>query len=264
MGRGDADRRRGAGTLQSADEGTPTGEPLATPAPCAEQAVLGRSEPAPERSELPPARNEALPGGSEPTAGSRAPRSRREEILDGATEMFAEHGFFGSSLREIGKHIGISHSGMLHHFETKDALLEGVLERLEDQAQSALERIPELRAGREALVRGLVEIWDPASLHIQLLAVLEAESVSEEHPGRYRLARLRRVHEHTLASCFLAFAGRGELHDGIDPEFAGRTLLAAVLNLAVREKTVRSLQRQFHDDAPIAELVRQVDTFLDH
>ena len=263
MGRSGADRMDGAGALESADE-TSTSAARATSPPCAEHTVLGRSEPPLERNEAPPGSNEASPGSNEPMPGSSAPRSRREEILDGATEMFAEHGFYGSSLREIGKHIGISHSGMLHHFETKDALLEGVLERLEDHAQSALERIPELRAGREALVRGMVEIWDPASLHIQLLAVLEAESVSEEHPGRYRLARLRRVHEHTLASCFLAFAGRGELHDGIDPEFAGRTLLAAVLNLAVREKTVRSLQRQFHDDAPIAELVRQVDALLDH
>lgn len=99
MERSDADRRRGAGTLQSADEGTSTGEPLATPAPCAEQAVLGRSEPPPGRSELPPARYEAVPGGSEPMAGCSAPTSRREEILDGATEMFADHGFYGSSLR---------------------------------------------------------------------------------------------------------------------------------------------------------------------
>lgn len=38
-------------------------------------------------------------------------RGRREEILDGASEMFAEHGYNGSSLREISAHIGISTRG---------------------------------------------------------------------------------------------------------------------------------------------------------
>lgn len=252
MGRSGAGGAEGAGTLQSAAVETPTTEPLApSPAspPRAEQAVLGHHGAPPEPSELMP--------------GCRGPRGRREEILDGATEMFADHGYYGSSLREIGKHIGISHSGMLHHFESKEALLDGVLARLEAHAQAALDRVPELRAGRETLLRGLADIWDPTSLRIQLLAVLEAESVSEEHPGRYRLARLRRVHEHALESCFTAFSERGELRDGIEPEFAGRTLLAAVLNLAVREKTVRSLQQRFYDDAPTADLVRQVDTFLE-
>ena len=45
-----------------------------------------------------------------------APRSRREEILAGAAEMFAEHGYHGASLRDISRHIGISHPGLMHHF----------------------------------------------------------------------------------------------------------------------------------------------------
>ena len=43
--------------------------------------------------------------------GRTTPRGRREEILDGASEMFAEHGYNGSSLREISAHIGISTRG---------------------------------------------------------------------------------------------------------------------------------------------------------
>lgn len=201
--------------------------------------------------------------GGQTKAEARTPENRREAILDGAAEMFAEHGYHGSSLREIAKHIGISHSGMLHHFENKEALLHGVIDRLENRAQSALEAIDELRSGRDALLEGLGETWHPASHHMQLLAVLEAESVSDEYPGRFRLARLRRVHEHMLESCFVAFAEQGMLRDGVDPAFAGRTLLAAVLNLAVRERTVRPLERRSHGDAPIADLEKQVDAFLD-
>lgn len=188
--------------------------------------------------------------------------SRRETILDGAAEMFAEHGYHGSSLRDISRHIGISHSGMLHHFESKDALLDGVIDRLEDHASAALERVPELSADRQALLRGLAETWDPASLPIRLLATLDAESVSEEYHGRFRLARLRKVHEHILKSCFESFAERGILREDAEPAFAGRALLAVVLNLAVREKTIRPFQSPATDDAPVRDLAMQVDAFL--
>lgn len=190
------------------------------------------------------------------------PRGRGEEILDGAAEMFADHGYYGSSLRTISKHIGISHSGMLHHFGTKDALLDGVLDRLEAHAQNALERAPELRAGRDALQRGLADLWHPDSLPTRLLATLCAEAVSEDYPSRHRIARLRKVHEHVFEECFTSFAEQGLLRDGTDPAFAGRALLSQVLNLAVRKKTVRPLQHLPHDDAPLEDLAKQVHTFF--
>ncbi|HLQ80095.1 MAG TPA: TetR/AcrR family transcriptional regulator [Brachybacterium sp.] len=229
------------------DESDQRRRPVAAP-PGGRDTLAGRS-PAPSRA----------PADVEPPA---APHGRREEILDGAAEMFAEHGYHGSSLRDISRHIGISHSGMLHHFESKDALLDGVIDRLEDHAQTALDRVPQLREDRRALLRGLADIWHPASLPIRLLATLDAESVSEELHGRYRMARLRKVHEHVLESCFEGLAEQGLLREDAEPAFAGRALLAVVLNLAVREKTVRPLQHRRHDDAPLGDLAMQVDAFL--
>ncbi|MGO1286827.1 MAG: TetR/AcrR family transcriptional regulator, partial [Brachybacterium sp.] len=170
--------------------------------------------------------------------------------------------YHGSSLRDISNHIGISHSGMLHHFGAKDVLLDGVMDRMEEHAQTALDRIHEFDGGCDVLMRGLAAIWHPASLPIRLLATLDSESVSEDHPGRYRLARLRRVHEHVLETCFTSLGEKGLLREDTDPAFAGRALLAQVLNLAVREKTVRPLQHQRHDDAPLQDLAKQVEAFL--
>lgn len=195
-------------------------------------------------------------------AAPRARTGRREEILDGAAEMFAEHGYQGSSLRDISQHIGISHSGMLHHFGAKDVLLDGVIDRMEEHAQSAMDRIHEFDGGRDLMLRGLAAIWHPASLPIRLLATLNAESVSEDHPGRFRLARLRKVHEHMLEACFSTLEEKGLLREDMDPAFAGRALLAVILNLAVREKTVRPLQHRGHDDAPLQDLAKQVEAFL--
>ena len=102
--------------------------------------------------------------------------------------MFAEHGYHGASLRDISAHIGISHSGMLHHFESKDVLLDGVIDRMEDHAQSALERLDEFRSGREDLLRALAEVWHPASLPVRLRPDDGAPRPGHEDPDPDRQA----------------------------------------------------------------------------
>lgn len=197
-----------------------------------------------------------------PGATPDQPQGRREHIIDGAAEMFAEHGYYGSSLRDISRHVGISRSGMLHHVESKDVLLGAVIDRLEDHAEMAMERVRDVEGSREAFLQILAEVWNPSSLPVRLLATLDAETVSEDHPGRYRLARLRKVHEHLLETCFSRL-DQEKLPDGqSDAAFAGRALFAMVLNLAVREKTVRPYQHADADDAPLADLARLVDAVL--
>ncbi|MDN5598948.1 MAG: hypothetical protein ACTHV2_12735 [Brachybacterium sp.] len=75
---------------------------------------------------------------------------------------------------------------------------------------------------REEILDGAAEMFaergHPGSLPIRLLATLDAESVSEDHHGRHRMARLRKVHEHLLASCFSDVKKRGLLRDAADGE----------------------------------------------
>ena len=176
--------------------------------------------------------------------------------------MFAEHGYHGASLRDIAGHIGISHPGLMHHFPSKDSLLHTVIDSLEDRTQQTLEEVERLSVEPEALMQELAATWHPGALHVRLLATLAAESVSGDHPGRFRMARLRRVHENIFEQCFTAYGEQGMLRRGVDPGFAGRALLGLVLNLAVREKTVRAMQGPTHDDGPVQELARMMRSFL--
>ncbi|MFE6741197.1 SACE_7040 family transcriptional regulator [Streptomyces tubercidicus] len=67
-------------------------------------------------------------------AQSSAPTSRREQILKEAARLFAERGFHGVGVDEIGAAVGISGPGLYRHFAGKDAmlaeLLVGISERL--------------------------------------------------------------------------------------------------------------------------------------
>lgn len=187
--------------------------------------------------------------------------NRRREIIEGAAAQFAEYGYYGASLRDISARVGISHPGMLHHFSTKMELLGGVIDRLEAHAQEALDHVEDLAASPDDLIEGLLTRWDPSSAPVQLLAALDADTTNEDHPGRFRMARLRRVHEHVLEQCFLRFAQRGVLCEGIHPGMAARATLALVLQAAIRERTVRTMQADRPEDSPGSDLRGLVRAF---
>ena len=60
----------------------------------------------------------------------RDPQHVRTSVLDAALELFAQHGFADTSLREISRRSGVSHPLILHHFGSKEALYESVKRRV--------------------------------------------------------------------------------------------------------------------------------------
>ena len=54
----------------------------------------------------------------------------RELILATATRQFADKGLAGTSVRDIGKEVGIANSSLLHHFPSKNKIYAAVFERI--------------------------------------------------------------------------------------------------------------------------------------
>lgn len=217
------------------------GEVAASPSPAAAAD--------PEAPGVPTAATDPEDSHAVATTGVGAPEStgpgqaRREAILDGASALFAERGYHGASLRDISRRVGISHPGMLHHFASKDALLGAVVDRLEAHAQGLLDSVESLQGSSKTLLAALSGPWDPTQHSMALLATLSAEIVNPSHPGRYRIARLRLVHEHVLEQVLTGLAEKGLLVEGADPAFAARALFSLLLSLTVREHSVRELQQ---------------------
>jgi AcrR family transcriptional regulator len=62
------------------------------------------------------------------TAGqSNGRRSRREEILDVAVDLFARRGYHGVSMDEIGKAAGVTGPALYHHFSGKESMVAAAL-----------------------------------------------------------------------------------------------------------------------------------------
>ena len=53
-------------------------------------------------------------------------RDTRQDILHAALDLFSANGFFGTSMREIARAVGVRESALYHHFRSKEAILEAL------------------------------------------------------------------------------------------------------------------------------------------
>jgi AcrR family transcriptional regulator len=94
----------------------------------------------------------------------------RTRILDAAEQLFAEHGFDGTSIREITRVADVNVAAVHYHFGSKEEVLRGVTDRvagpisdrrsqlLEAAVAAAKPENPDLRVLVDAFLRADVEI----------------------------------------------------------------------------------------------------------
>jgi AcrR family transcriptional regulator len=121
-----------------------------------------------------------------PAAHSRAAHSRaaqgratRDQLVEVATGLFAEHGYEGTSIEAVLSAAGVSRGALYHHFAGKEALFEAVVQavsdrvllRLMEEVKDITDPVAALRASALAWV-GLAV--DPV---IQRVVLVDAPSV---------------------------------------------------------------------------------------
>ncbi len=68
----------------------------------------------------------------------------RDRILSVAAELFVAKGYDGTSLRTIGDAVGMQPASIYHHFESKDHLLEAILDIGIEAIGSAFDEVSEM------------------------------------------------------------------------------------------------------------------------
>ncbi len=103
------------------------------------------------------------------------PNSTYEKLIYSATRLFAQKGFYGTSIRDIAEQVGISKQALLHHFSSKEKLYGEVLERI---AQEVLSRVssndPEAQPQRQ-LETALDNLWQWTTEDMDAARVLMRE-----------------------------------------------------------------------------------------
>lgn len=65
--------------------------------------------------------------------------ARKNQILDAATHVFAEHGFHAATIKEIAQQAGVADGTIYLYFKTKGDLFVGILDRLNETERRAAE-----------------------------------------------------------------------------------------------------------------------------
>lgn len=113
---------------------------------------------------------------------------RREQILRGATQLFAEKGFRGTTTREIARQLGISEALMFKHFPSKEALYRAIIQKRTDGSE-------EMLFPREA-----VEAKDDRQVFRSIASYLIAKNT--EDPTFLRLIQYSALEGHELSRMF--------------------------------------------------------------
>ena len=149
--------------------------------------------------------------------------AKRREILDTALTLIADRGYRASTLQEIADAVGLTKAGVLHYFESREALLAAILSE-RDEAE---------RAQFDASNGDALDLLSEAVTHnsttpglVALYSRLVVDSATPEHPAHdYISERYREI----IAAMSAAARDRqkaGTLSDEIDPVVFGRIIAA--------------------------------------
>jgi AcrR family transcriptional regulator len=151
-------------------------------------------------------------GSAEMTSG-QPPPTRRQQIIDVAAGLFAERGFNGVSIYDIGSAAGISGPALYKHFASKDALLAEMLVGISERLLTEGRRRAGEADGADAVLRALIE-WHvefaltfPALITVQFR---DLKSLSEQ--DRHTVRRLQRSYVELWVQAISAVVGADEAH----------------------------------------------------
>lgn len=177
---------------------------------------------------------------------------RRAEIVAAATEMFCAEGYRGAGLARIAAKAGVTQAGLLHHFGSKERLLEAVVQHRDDQDQWLMPRM--IGDGGLGMVDRLPLLAEHNSTRqglAQLFTVLVAENLLPESPvHEFFVVRYRRLRA-AFASGIRTGQERGEIRADVDPRAVATRIIA----------TMDGLQTQWLLDPDRAPLVEVFEEF---
>jgi AcrR family transcriptional regulator len=124
-------------------------------------------------------------------------RSRREELLAIAAELFAQRGFKNTTVRDIADAAGILSGSLYHHFDSKESMVDEILSTFQTELFKTYDEIVgsdlDARAKVEAVVRASFEAIDQ---HHAEVAIFQNDSAYlmefdrfgylREHNARFR------------------------------------------------------------------------------
>ncbi len=166
-------------------------------------------------------------------------RDTKREILDRALELFATHGFSGSSMRDIAKAVGVRESALYHHFPNKNAILTTLLEEsgpgavgamMSDDVLRFIESVG-VRHFLDTMAEALTALWS-TDRERNLMRVLMAELPRLKEAGLFDLRTQVMKARARIAKLFQSLVNKGLVRP-LDPVVTTLRLMGPLVMLRV-------------------------------
>lgn len=153
--------------------------------------------------------------------------ARRIAIVAAAAELFAESGYHATRLADVGARAGVGRPAVLHHFESKEALVNAVLDEHERQFMAIRVRVAGYRglAGIAQLVQ-IMEFQHEDRRRTTLWTMLLAESASPTIPLRARMIDNYNQFRFSIRWMLEQAREDGELRPGVDFDREANQIIA--------------------------------------
>ena len=133
-------------------------------------------------------------------------KTRREELLAIAAELFAQRGFKNTTVRDIADAAGILSGSLYHHFDSKESMVDEILSSFQTELFKTYDEIVgsdrDARAKVEAVVRASFQAIDQHHAEVAIfqndsayLMEFERFGYLREHNRRFRAMWLDLLHE---------------------------------------------------------------------
>ena len=120
---------------------------------------------------------------------------RRDQLLREAARLFAERGFHGVSIEDLGAAVGISGPGVYKHFPSKDAVLGSMLVGISERLlEGGRRQVAEAADDEDALVRLVAAQTAFALREPELIRVQDRDLANLPEQPRREVRRLQRAY----------------------------------------------------------------------
>jgi TetR/AcrR family transcriptional regulator, cholesterol catabolism regulator len=181
-------------------------------------------------------------------------RNSRDDVVRAAGRLFADRGYHGTSMRDLGKEVGLLGSSLYSHVSSKQDLLVEVVEEgarlFEQSAEKALTAEGTATDRLHALIAGHVDVVID-NIQVARTFLNEARVLDAAH--RARIVEARDHYEEAFRGVIREGKGDGSFSTDVDPKTASIFILS-VLN---------AIERWYRPDGPLdrAALVSELARF---
>ena len=175
---------------------------------------------------------------------------KRREILDAATRCFARDGLRGASISSICTEAGISPGHLYHYFESKDAILEAIVQAV---LERTAEQFDQTLGSSDALAALISEMQQAKARNENGGTVLVLDMLAEA--GRNpAIARLVQEHSRGVQQLLAKVLRSGQVRSEIDPSLDADAA-AAILTGLIDSFVITTVRNPALDPAATTELL---------